>query len=282
MRSFRLRLAPFVIAAAACLCSTQAQGQCRRMAPGRAAAVGLGGPAFSTALVLARHDRWWTTPTVPFHVVWDRSASAGQDGWLHATIAYHGAFFAGQAWKWACVSEGAAGWLGAATGIAISLPKEIGDGLHQDKGFSAPDFLWSTAGAVLAGAHRSIPGTQMVSLKVSYWPSDEYRARTSGEPRLFTDYAGQRYFLSFNPGRGRDAGDRIGWPSWLGVAVGHGIPHWISQPPRHEWYVVVDLDVRGIVPNEGPLSVVAGLFDLVHFPAPGIKVSDGRLHVGLY
>jgi hypothetical protein len=282
MWSFHFRRAPFITATVVCLGAMQAQAQCPRVAPDRAALVGLGGPTLSAALTLARRDTWWTTPAVPFHVVWDRSASAGQDRLLHAAIAYHGAALAGQAWKWACVSDGLAGWFGAATGIAMSLPKEIGDGVHQDKGFSAPDFLWSTAGAVLAGVHRSIPPTRTVSLKVGYWPSNEYRARTSGEPRLFTDYAGQRYFLSFNPGRGSDASDRDHWPSWLGVAVGHGIPHWISQPPRHEWYVVVDFDFRGVAPEDGPLSFVAGLLDLVHFPAPGIKVSDGRLHVGLY
>src|SRR6185295_2128414 len=133
--------------------------------PGRVAVIGGVYVAGETVALAARHADWWTPPRQSFHFIWSGSPSKGQDGLLHGAIAYQVSQLAALGWDWACVSRTTSGWLGAITGIAVGLPKELGDGLHQN-GFSGPDMLWTAAGALLPALHRQFPGTAVVSLKV--------------------------------------------------------------------------------------------------------------------
>lgn len=246
--------------------------------PARALAIGAAFVGAQGLAVGLRHGDWWQSRPRGFHAVWGGSASAGQDLLLHGAISYQLSRGAAAAWDWACAGRVTAGWLGAATAVAMSLPKELGDGIHEN-GFSGTDMTWSALGAALPALHRQWPATRVAAIKAWYWPSREYRDRTGRLPQLENDYAGQRFYLSLNPARHRGAG---GWPDWLGVAVGHGVPHWIAAPPRHEWYVTLDVDLRALGVQNGWWPAVAGLLDQVHFPAPGVKITGGRLEAGFY
>ena len=255
--------------------------QCNPVRGGRVAAIVGSFTALQTAVIALRHDDWWTTPRTSFHVVWsDVSPSKGQDRFLHAAIAYHASRLATEAWDWACLSPTMAAWLGAATGVALALPKEIGDGLHENKGFSAPDMLWATAGALLPALHRTVRVSQTLTLKLFYWPSRELRDNGDNLPQLENDYAGQRYFLAFAPGL--LPGGSGGWPRWLGVAFGHSVPQWISAPPTHEWYVTLDLTYGKLPIRAAWWSDVASMLDQIHFPLPGIRVTSGKVSLGFY
>ena len=104
--------------------------------------------------------------------------------------------------------------------------------------------LWATGGALLRALHRTIPATCAVTLKLFYWLSQEFLDSDDELPQLENDYAGQRYFLAVAPGllpNGSGA-----WPSWLGVAVGHSVPQWISAPPTREWFFTLDLAYQNL------------------------------------
>ena len=133
------------------------QAQCGNSIRVGGVALILGGYAGGEIAVLAlRHREWWTPPRQSFHFIWGGSPSKSQDGLLHASVAYQASQVATLAWDWACVSPKTAGWLGAITGLAVGIPKEIGDGLHQN-GFSGPDMMWTAAGALLPAVHRQWP-----------------------------------------------------------------------------------------------------------------------------
>ncbi len=265
---------------AACAVTPAARAQpCPEARAKRLAVIGGVYAGLEVTAIAARHDDWWTTPRTNFYASWDRSPSAGQDRLLHAALGYHVSQAGAAAFRWACVDPLPAAWLGAALGLAVGLPKEIGDGLHQQKGFSAPDVLWTALGSALPAAHRTWPAARALALKVSYWPSDEYRNRTGPQPQLESDYAGQRYYLAIAPG----ALDPDGaWPRWLGFAVGHSVPYWASQPPVHEWYATLDVRARG-VPIRAPWwRPVAWVLDQIHFPMPGVRRREGAWAAGLF
>jgi hypothetical protein len=226
-----------------------------------------------------RHRDWWEPPNRSFHFVWSGSPSKGQDGMLHLAIAYQASQLAALGWDWACFSPRTAGWLGALTGIAAGIPKELGDGFHQN-GFSGPDMLWTAGGALLPAAHRQWPASRTVALKVFYWPSAEYRHRTGPLPAVENDYAGQRYFLSLNPGRTPSGAG--GWPSWLGVAVGHSSTSWTITPPEHVWYLTLDLDLRGLPIRGKSWRVIATVLDQIHLPMPGVRRRYGEWALGMF
>ncbi len=231
------------------------------------------------ATLALRQDDWWTTPHTGFHVTWDNSPSAGQDRLLHAALGYHVSQAGAVAFRWACLAPVPAAWLGLGLGLAVGLPKEIGDGVHQQKGFSAPDILWTALGSALPAAHATWPASRAFALKVSYWPSDEYRNRTGPQPQLESDYAGQRYYLAIAPGELISDG---AWPPWLGFAVGHSVPYWASQPPVHEWYGAFDLNARGLPIRAKWWRPVAWVLDQIHFPMPGVRLREGTWTLGLF
>jgi hypothetical protein len=232
-----------------------------------------------TTVIALRRDDWWSDSTQSFHFTWQGSPSLGQDRWLHAYLSYQTSQLAALAWDWACFDYVAAGWLGAAVGVAISLPKEIGDGFHSD-GFDVPDFVVGVAGAVMPAMHRTYPPSRALLLKFNYWPSEEFKNRSDTQPQLESDYAGMRFFLALNPGR--VPGGAGWWPDWLGVAWGHSVDHWISAPPNHQWYFTTDLNFRGIPIRAKWWHTVATVLDQFHVPLPGIKVQQGEVSFGLF
>lgn len=271
--------------AAAIIVTLPAEAAAQRCAGTKGGRVALIGGAYAVgqaSAILIRRNDWWTTPTTGFHFETASSPSKDQDRLLHAALGYQTAQAGALLFDWACVPHELAGWLGAALGAGLALPKEIGDGVHEGKGFSAPDVVWTAVGALAPALHRSWPVTRTAQLKVNYWPSDEYRTRNQrgGLPQLENDYAGQRYFLAIDPGLA--PGGAGAWPDWLGIAVGHSVPHWVTLPPINQWYVTLDLSLRGLPIRAPWWRKVAALLDQVHLPLPGIKIEAGDVKLGLY
>ena len=260
---------------------TSAQ-QCDGVRSGRVWAIAGAYVATQAAVLAVRADDWWFTPTTSFRAAWDRSANKQQDGLLHMAIAYQMSQITALAWDWACVEYKTAGWLGAATAVAMNLPKEIGDGIHVGRFFSLRDMAWTVAGAVLPALHRSIPASRNVLFKFWYWPSDEFQNRLPGElPQLENDYAGQRYYLAFAPGRYTGPPEQR-WRSPMGVAVGHGIQSWIFERPMHDWYLTLDTQFRGIPIQGETWQKIATVLDQIHFPLPGLRLRDGDVSFGFF
>ena len=235
--------------------------------------------AGQTAAALFHPDGWWRGPPRRFSLQWGGSPAAGQDALIHAAVSFQVSQGAAFAWDWACAPRALAGWLGAATAVAAGLPKEIVDGFHG--GFSGSDAAWGAAGAVLPALHRQWPATRAVTLKVWYRPSPEYLHKTGTDPSLPSDYAGQVYYLSVNPARGGSGPDW--WPHWLGLAAGHSTTPWVTEwPGRHVWLAALDVEFRGLPVRLSWWPRVAAVLDQIHFPAPGIRLRDGHVAVGVF
>lgn len=270
-----------VLAAMAAATAAHVHAQCAATRWDRVAVIGGGFAVAEGAAIVARGGDWWPEPAGAFHFDARESPSNQQDRLLHAAVGYQTAQLGRLAWRWACVSEPAAAWLGAALGVAVGLPKEIGDGLQPNKGFDVPDMLYTAAGSILPALHQSVPTTRPFQLKVQYGPSDEYRSRMPGGlPQIENDYAGQRYYLAIDPGLlPNGAGP---WPDWLGVAVGHSVDAWASVPPSDEWFVTLDVNARGFPIRAQWWRTVASLIDQIHVPMPGLKIHSGEIRLGLY
>ena len=255
--------------------------QCEGLRPGRASSIVSAYAVSQIVTVALRSPDWWAGRDTTFHVVWDQSATGGPNHLLHAGLAYNLSQSAALAWDWACASPGAAGWLGAAIGFAFVLPKEIGDGFRRGFGFSGLSVLSSAVGAAMPAAHRTWKPSRAVVLKVNYWPSDEFRNGTAPPfPQIERDYAGQRYFIALDPGLALPGPG--GWPDWLGIAFGHSVAEAYSDPIIPQWYVTLDVNLRGLPVRAPWWRSVAGVLDRFHVPLPGIKLEAGTMQFGVY
>lgn len=269
---------------AASLAAAAARAQpCEGVRRGRVAVIG-GTYVAGWALAAAFHPReWWQGAPGAFRLNWAEgpSPAVGQDYLLHVAATYELSQAAALAWEWACVPRGTAVWLGAATAFAVGLPKKVVDGFHKT-GFEVAKNLANGVGALLPVVHEKWPATRAVTLKGFYLPSAEYWNRGAGEPTTpLSDYGGQRYFLSVNPTRGGAA--VAWWPKWLGLAVGHSTTQRMTDPPaRHIWYAALDLEFRGLPVRAAWWRPVAAVLDQIHVPAPGVRLMDGRVSLGVF
>ena len=259
---------------------TVAQG-CTSVRKGRVAVIAGAYAATQLIVMAARADDWWNSPRRSFHFASTPSLNNQQDGLQHAWIGYQVSQISAFAWDSTCVGYVRAGWLGALTGVAIGLPKEIIDGFHG-QGFSIRQLLWNAAGSTLPALHRAVPDSRSVLYKFFYWPSREYlnKAPEDFVPQLDTDYAGMRFFLAYNPGQLPNGPGK--WPPWLGVAIGHSVPYWVTQPPIDEWYFTLDLNARGLPIRAQWWPAVAAIIDQFHLPLPGFRLRGGQIHFGLF
>jgi hypothetical protein len=260
--------------------ASNAQAQsCPRAKPLRSTVIVGSYVAVQAVVIGVRSDDWWPEDsTTSFHFTWDQSPALGQDRLLHAYLAYQVSQVSALAFDWACFNPVAAGWLGFALGAAATLPKEIGDGFRE--GFDVPDFLAGVAGAALPAMHRTWAPTRAFLLKMNYWPSEEFENRDGAQPQVESDYAGMRFYLAFNPGRLPGGASPL--PDWLGLAVGHSVTQWLSEPKEHQYYVALDVSFRGIPIRAKWWHPVATVLDQFKMPLPGIKVEGGKVFFGLY
>ena len=277
------RRAALALAVASLAVSSGRAQPCEGVRGGRVAAIG-GTYVGAWALAAAFHPReWWKGPPGAFKMNWAEGASAsvGQDYLLHIAASYEASQAATLAWEWACVPHKTAVWLGAATAFAVGLPKKVVDGFHAT-GFEIAKNLANGVGALLPVAHQTWPATRAVALKGFYFPSSEYLHRNGGEPTSpIVDFAGQRFYLSLNLARGGLAD--AWWPKWLGVAVGHSATPRMTPPyARHIWYATLDLELRGLPVRAAWWRPVAAVLDQFHVPAPGVRLMDGRVSLGVF
>jgi hypothetical protein len=227
---------------------------------------------------------WWSGERADhFWVNWERHEPfREQDKFGHAYGGYHLARLGTDLLAAACVGPHKAVWLGAAYAALLQLQLEIWDGRQAKYGFSPPDLLANTAGAVLATAQRYHPVLRAVKPTVSYARTAASRrwGRAQGsELRPTTDYSGQTYWLSLSVNDLLPAGARPFWPDLLRLSVGHTITDYVDpetgQPrsARRRILLSLDLDPERL-PGQHPLwRRVKHELSYYRLPAPALQLT---------
>ena len=113
---------------------------------------------------------------------------------------------------------------GATLGLILQTPIEIMDGIHEGYGFSWGDMAANTMGSALVLGQELLFREQLIKYKFSYWES-EYSSKANGYlgtnsfNRIFNDYNGQTYWLSYPINQ--ILPNKI-TPDWVNIAVGYG------------------------------------------------------------
>ncbi len=100
-------------------------------------------------------------------------------------------------------------------------------------------------------------------------------------PHLENDFAGERYYLAFAPGRYTGPPEHR-WRSPIGGRRRSRHPELDSRTALHEWYLTLDTQFRGIPIRGGAWQKLATVLDQIHFPLPGIRLRDGDVSFGFF
>ena len=184
---------------------------------------------------------------------------------------------------------------GALTGFGFQLTIEVFDGFSSGWGFSVGDLAANTIGAGLYYTQQRCWKDQLIKYKFSYHPTEiaQYVPSLLGEnstQRLFKDYNGQTYWLSFNLHGLVFKNEKF--PDWLNLAVGYNATgmtgarvnrttyNGVAIPQFDRTYSFIlspDIDLTKIKSKRKAINLVKEAFGFVKFPMPAIRLNkEGR------
>jgi hypothetical protein len=271
----------------------------------RAAIVGGGAIALNTFLFVYYQEVYYKNePSSKLHAESDwynYALNIDKFGHIHSTISLH-RFFR-QAAEWCDFSETTSLWIASAFSWSHMLTMEISDGLHKNWGFSWGDFGSNTIGALYPNLQYYVPFMENFNLKVTYFPSPNYdRGWVS---QWIEDYEGRKYWITINVHNLLPTPLESYCPDWLQLAIGYGGTQLIVPNPEYptytklpwkynsvgkqglgeqEWYIALDYDLLKLFkPEKGTFwYTLLDDLNLVHFPAPTIRISPSSIYYGLY
>ncbi len=185
-------------------------------------------------------------------------------------------------------------WLGGTIGLGFQTTLEIFDGFSQGYGFSWSDMASNAAGSILYTGQQLVFEDQPIKLKFSYSPSPyaAYRPEVLGSShleRLFKDYNGQTYWLSFSPS---SFAPDLKFPKWLCFSLGYSADKKIKGDQslytyvnstgettvfdaRREFLVSLDLDLSKLPVRKVWLKKTLEQVNLIKIPFPTLRFNNG-------
>lgn len=229
---------------------------------------------------------WWKDNRRSFHFREDLRYALHVDKIGH----FHGAtaltLLMGKAFRWVRYDPETSLLLGAGVSTAFQTFVEVQDGFST-WGFDRVDFASNLAGAWYPVAQQYWPPLRSVNVKFSYTPSANIHRSDPSFPGqrhlLMDDYEGQSFWLSLRVNSMLPENIERVWPDWLCLAIGYGARDVLSERPYRVWYLALDVDLSALAPREeGFLRTMAEALDLIHLPAPAVRIHPGVIWYGLY
>ncbi|MFM7015050.1 MAG: DUF2279 domain-containing protein [Bacteroidota bacterium] len=259
----------------------------------RKAIVWASGSTAYAAGMTGLYQLWYKDyPQSSFHFFNDNAEWQKQDKLGHVGTAYYLSKWTGELYRYAGYSNNKAAFFGALTGFGFQFTIEMFDGFSSQWGFSSGDFLANTFGAGLYYAQQVGWKDQLVKFKMSYHPTDfpMYNPGLLGEndlQRLFKDYNGQTYWISFNIKGLLFQNKKI--PAWLNLALGYTasgmtgarvnkstyngkeVPQFVRE---HAFVLSPDIDLTKINSKRKSINFIKEVFGFIKVPLPAIKLKN--------
>lgn len=236
----------------------------------RGIAVGLVG-AISLSIAVDSYYAWWQDANKPFSFYNDGlldGAYLGIDKVGHMYGTYATFKIIRNILLWGGSDPKVALWWAAGIAAFHSLQIEIGDAISP-WGFDLADMTMGFIGVGYGLLQAEIPSLRNFNLKVSYWSKTGFTS-----PANFTrDYDAMTVWLAADVHNLLPSSLKPYWPSFLQVAVGYGLG-WGQT--RREFAIGLDLNLEAFAPCNDNVLLVQRVFNTVHWPAPAIKLTDGK------
>ncbi|MHC1737373.1 MAG: DUF2279 domain-containing protein [Ignavibacteriaceae bacterium] len=173
---------------------------------------------------------------------------------------------------------------GAAGALAFQLFVEIEDGFGPDWGFSPGDAMFDVFGAGYPVLQYYFPVLTNFQVKASYFPAQltGTNPKTGQTHIVIDDYEGQKFWLSVKPKNLLPESIAEYWPAILCIAAGMGVKDLDgSGGGKSDFYIALDLDIEQVPLYGAGWQFVKSTLNYLHFPMPGIRVTNGVAFFGL-
>ncbi len=194
--------------------------------------------------------------------------------------------------NWSGVSKKNQLIYGGTLGLTFLTAVEVLDGYSAEWGFSWSDMAANAVGTGLYVGQELLWNEQRITLKYSFHQTQYASQRPDklGDgffEEVLKDYNGQTYWLSANI-HSFFKNDKI--PKWLNIAVGYGAEGMlvgdnesvdnlgITQSPRRQFYLSLDVDLSRIKTNSQLLKSILEVLNVIKVPFPALELdSNGKL-----
>lgn len=239
-----------------------------------------GSVAVHSALAIVLEYRWWWRGNYhPFSVQFegffgDYSRGVDKAGHLFTSYFYFHALY--NTMRWGGYDESTTMWVSLVVPALYALSLEIGDG-YSTYQFAPDDLMANVLGLGYGYLQTRYPYLKNFNFKFSYFPTAAHPL-TLAHP-ISNDYDGHIYWLSFGmhdllPQRIEDF-----WPRFLNLAVGYGAKNaslGSTGSITRKFAVALDYSLTELPLSGETWETIKNIFDLLHFPAPGVRSIEGE------
>lgn len=278
----------FILSGGVCNAQTQvdiaAPSDSSKVDYNRLALVGAGAVVTLVGAHIYQRDAWWQSGRSFFRFQNDWQYALNIDKIGHTEGGYFEAKIFKSLASWIGFNDRASTFYGSIFGMLYQLYVEIEDGYHSQYGFSPGDAFADIIGASIPIAQEAVPELRNFGIKFSYWPSakilDEWRRHQYHT--FIDDYEGQTFWINMDPHFFLGENGKV-IPAWLGIAVGAGIRNYdVPGATRRRIYLAFDYNFSKIETSSAFLHTVLTALDFLHYPAPGIRLENNKISVGLF
>ena len=238
------------------------------------------GIAIHSALaIILEYKWWWHNDYHPFEIedegfLDDYSLGVDKFGHFYTSYFYFNALQ--NLMRWGGYDETTKLWVSVSIPALYAISLEIGDGFSHYE-FAPDDLLANALGLGYGILQRKYRYLDNFIFKWSYIPTGEYRGRFNYP--ITNDYDGHIYWLSFKMHNLLPEPVKQYWPKFLNLAVGYGAVNasvGSTMPMKSKYAISLDYNLTEL-PLEGETwETVKNIFDLLHFPAPGVRNVQGE------
>ncbi|HEY0676819.1 MAG TPA: DUF2279 domain-containing protein [Chitinophagaceae bacterium] len=250
---------------------------------------------------IALNEAWYKGyPKTSFKTFDDSKEWLQVDKVGHAWSAYSLGKHSSDIWQWAGLPHKKAVLIGGLSGAAYLTVIEFLDAHSARWGWSWADMGANVLGSGLFISQELLWKEQRVQFKFSsniQSYNASLRPRTddlfgkSVPEKIFKDYNGQTYWLSFNL---KSFFPESRLPSWLNISAGYGADgmlggfenKWTTDGTvitrydvnrKRQLYFAPDIDLTKIKTRKKGIRTILSLLNAVKFPAPAIEFSGGKV-----
>lgn len=255
------------------------------------AAVALG--TTYVASMTGLYQLWYKDyPSSRFHYFDDQYEWKRMDKMGHIGTAYYVSRWCNDIVTWTGAKRNNSALIGTGVSYLFLTTIEFFDAYSTNWGFSVSDMVANTTGCGLFLGQQLLWKEQRMQIKFSYVPTKypDYRPDDLGKTdieKLFKDYNGQTYWLSFNIHSFLNKDSRF--PKWLNFAFGYGADGMVTAYEQafeikhvifplegrvREYYISPDIDLTKINVHSKLFHAFAKTFGFIKFPLPAIKWRD--------
>ncbi|MBI9071605.1 MAG: DUF2279 domain-containing protein [Melioribacteraceae bacterium] len=228
-----------------------------------------------------QNNMWWKGEKSDFHFNWknDWNYARGADKIGHCYFGYLVSSIYNDAFTWSGIEKDKSALYSGIFTLSYQTFLEVRDGFSKKYGFSWGDFTANLLGSFFMIMKSGNKFLNDFDVKVSYYPSQKFK--DGSNKYIIDDYESTYNWFSVNVKNLLPVNTKKYFPSFVNLALGHGVKRIDESDSYHELFFSLDWNLEFIKSENWLIKILKYINKYYHFPAPAIKVYPDVVWYGI-